>query len=108
MKTFNYWAVLVNRDRTEGRGPTTETEYLFEKKEDACFFVQTAFYAKNFGVQGCVGDMYDVREVVVAIYSSLEETNIDFSEDYSKIMEQKKKAALAKLSFEDKKALGLV
>jgi len=108
MKTFNYWAVLANRDRTEGRGPMMETEYRFEKKEDACFFVQTAFYAKNFGVQGCVGDMYDVRKVAASIYSSLEETKIDFSEDYSKIMEQKKKAALDKLSFEDKKALGLV
>lgn len=103
MKTMKVWACMANRDQTEGRGPNYEVCYA-ATREIALKIVNNPLYYGKYGVMGCGpydGGKYDVVEREMVIY-----------ENISEYLESEKnteiKAALSKLTDNEKKLLGLM
>ena len=103
MRTTEYFAITANSDTTEGRGHKFDTGVVFTNEADAIAFATSSRY-KRWGVQGTVGSKYDVRKCTTHIFDRLED--FDANWDTVQKVEQREKA-LAKLTAEDRKALGL-
>ena len=100
MKVTNIYAVLINADTNEGRGPMLPLAY-FHTKQEALAVVSDKRFAK-WGVQGHLGDPgSNVSLGPMCLYDSPE----DFWKQHDN--ENKKMHALAKLTDEEKTLLGL-
>lgn len=102
MKIIELWACLKNQDQTEGRGPMEVVCYAKDESTALEIVNLPVFWGKH-GVQGCrpYGDgKYDVSLKSLLIFDSVGEY-VSHSKD------EKVKKALAKLTTEDKRLLGL-
>ncbi len=99
-----YFRVTANRDATEGRGAIFDTPFAFWSRSEALKFVKSKYYAHKYGVMGYEGGEYDIKTVAtdIRIFDSCEEA----LESVSK--ETLVKKALAKLTVEEQRILGLI
>jgi hypothetical protein len=103
MKTYKLWAVKANHDTTEGRGSMYDVFYTTTKDAALKIVNDPTFYGR-YGVMGTppynFGE-YDVDERQITVFESFDE--------YKKLYDAdtKKQKALAKLTAEEKKLLGL-
>jgi len=104
MQNLTFFAIMANSDTTEGRGPMFFTGVGFKHKSDAISFARGTIYANLWGVMGTPGDQYCVKEMTVTMYDTLKECEDRIPE---KLKEDRRLAALRKLSAEDREALGL-
>jgi len=104
MKQHNYFQVLKNRDTTEGRGPMMSTGIGFATESEALKFVTGEVYAKRFGVQGTPGSEHCIEETTLFVYDHADEY-VSMAEVVDK--EKRRRAALKKLSTEERELLGL-
>lgn len=101
MEFMNLFAVTTNSDLTEGRGRTIIKGY-FRDKELAMATVNDKRYSRYcvMGVQDPHYAKYMVQDAAIHIYSSVE----DF---FTNTVEDRRKAAIAKLTDDDLDALGI-
>lgn len=103
MQTITFYEVTQNSDKTEGKGMDMPTGFGFYDKQEAIHFAESEDYAKKFGVMGCRGSKYDVVDRTIHIFSDRN----DMIKNYDAIMKETcKKQALAKLTKEEREALG--
>lgn len=93
------FAVKANRDQTEGKGPMY-TVARFSNKEEAIQLQISKDFARDYGVQGTPYAASDVEEEEIKVYDSFAEYSLEKREDI-------RKRALAKLTQEEKRVLGL-
>jgi len=106
MKILKGFFVYANVDTNEGRGPSFQLPYLFSTRTDAELFVTSIYYAHRYGVQGKIGSPeYDVKEENIIIFERGEDS-LKIIKDTD--VENIKKRAMDKLTYEEKEALGLV
>ncbi|MDG7050636.1 MAG: hypothetical protein JRZ94_05475 [Nitrososphaerota archaeon] len=99
MKQVHVFAIMNNRDNTEGRGPLYPDAY-FDKKEDAEKICHSPGYYKKHGVMGT--DSCEVSPVNMVIWESVEE----YTENHE--YQKKWQTAMDKLTEQEKRILGLV
>ncbi len=102
MQVINAFSITSNSDMTEGRGFTIIHGYCRNKADALAIVNDKRFYGK-FGTMGCApydNGKFDVGEVAIRIFESA----ADFF-NYDK--DALKKQALAKLTPEERDALGL-
>lgn len=102
MKTIKVWACQANHDRIEGKGGTYNVCYA-STKDLALKIVTNPTYYKQYGIQGCPpykGGEYDVKEIEMVVYNTLEEY-------FDSVKNIAIKTALEKLTDEEKNLLGL-
>lgn len=101
MKSIKCFEVLGHTDTTEGRGPM-KVVARFSNKEAALLYVKSKRYAE-WCVMGCLSsyDVNNIKETTIIIMESVEEIDEAINMD-------RKARALAKLSDEEKKLLGLM
>ena len=104
MKHMTFFAIMANYDTTEGRGSMFFTGVGFASKAEAIRFVKSDLFAKKWGVMGTHGSEYDVEEMSVAIYDTYGECEANLK---TKFKADRRIAALAKLTDEDREVLGL-
>ncbi len=105
MKQERVFAIMANADQVEGRGASYFTGIAFTWRVDALAFVNSEMYANKWGVMGTKGDKLDVREMTIAIFDSYIECKDNFE---SVLNAEARERALAKLTPEDRKVLGLI
>ena len=102
MQTIIFYEVTQNSDRTEGKGFSAPTGLGFSTQQEAVAYAESADYAAKFGIMGCPGSKYDVRKAVLHIFDDRNDMiNYD-----SMLKETRKQQALAKLTKEEREALG--
>jgi hypothetical protein len=101
METLNLFAVTSNSDTTEGRGYTITHGY-FHHNSIARAVVRDKRYRRycTMGVQSPDDAKYMVQEQSIIIFDSVEEF-------FQNTEEERRKRALAKLTPDEKKLLGL-
>lgn len=99
MKSITYYQVYKNSDSIEGRGPSVGV-VNFSKKIDAIHLTHNPEFIERHGLYGHSAGL-GVSEKSIIIFDSYEE----YSDVHGK--EHLRKIALAKLTKEDKKLLGL-
>ena len=103
MKTYKLWAVQANEDTCEGRGRNRDILYTSDQATGLQIVRDKSFY-QQYGVQGCIPYKDGVNDVVSKIFNVFE----SFEEYLETIdVDIKKQKALAKLTAEEKKLLGL-
>ncbi len=100
MFTKKVFVVNRNSDQTEGRGPLIPFCYA-DTKELALQIINSPIFYTKYGVQGCKEGDYLVRETQLVVFSNFEEFVLSEQSEAAK-------KALAKLTTEDKEALGLI
>lgn len=101
LDVLSVYGVYCSADRTEGRGPSVHTGLCFRSKSEAQKYVRSQDYANRYGVMGTTGSDFDVRAMVLYIMDTVEDLNASRKEEA-------RQKALAKLTEEDKQALGLI
>jgi hypothetical protein len=99
-KTFSTFALLVNTDTCEGRGPMKEHAYFSSRSEAEKVHNDPRFY-KRYGVMGTLGNVeYAVTAKTLKVF--------DTAEDYWNHSDSAaKQAALEKLTLDERILLGL-
>jgi len=101
MQVIKCYEVIGNTDTTEGRGPMIVAA-RFSSREAAEKFVRSKAYAKwcVMGIQNAAYDLNNIRESTIIIMDSVDEITLQTAEAL-------KANALAKLTKEERAALGL-
>lgn len=97
-----YHEVWENTDKSEGKGRSKFTGICFTTRSEAVKFAKSDTYAELYGVMGTKGGDYDVVSEDRAIYMCADDVS---AKNQRKI--DKRNRALAKLTDEDRKLLGL-
>jgi hypothetical protein len=100
MKTIVYYEVYKNSDSVEGRGHSVPV-VRFKAIQDAHELAESKKFYERHGCMGTKGGI-GVSKKEVLVYESIDE----YKEIHGK--EELKRIALAKLTDEDKKVLGLI
>jgi hypothetical protein len=107
MINLKYFVVTTNTDLCEGRGTTIPTRIAFEDESEALKFVQSRHY-KKFAVWGqpipedCA--KFHISKIEVNVFENM----VEYEEQHRFIeKEEKRRAALDKLTPEDRLILGL-
>jgi hypothetical protein len=103
MKKIHLWACTANTDTIEGKGANYDVCYA-ETKDIATEIVNSPGFYGRFGVIGC--HPYKKREFGVHYRTIVILETPDELKDL--VAEQKRQAALAKLTEEDRRVLGLL
>jgi hypothetical protein len=73
MKTLKLWAVTVNTDQCEGRGPTKTIGYTYTKS-DALEVVNNPLFYRRYSLQGRAPKWeYEINPQTIEIFDSAEE-----------------------------------
>lgn len=101
MQEIKCFEVRGNTDTTEGRGPM-KVVARFKTREVAAAYVRSKLYAQwcVMGVQNWVYDSQNIKEVTMLILDSMDELDEVRKNNL-------RESGLAKLSKEEKEALGL-
>lgn len=99
MQKITYYEVYKNSDSIEGRGSSV-TVVRFKEKFDATHLTHNPEFVKRHGVMGTSSGI-GVSEKTIHIYDSY----VEYDAEHGK--EQLRRIALAKLTEEDKRVLGL-
>ena len=106
MKSIEIFSITGNTDKTEGRGREIDTGISFTTEAAAIEFAKSKHYGQ-FAVMGYVNQeyaKYNVSHKVFDVFDSMK----DYETNHPKaIKENKRLAALAKLTDEEKELLGL-
>ncbi len=103
MITIEYFVIMAEKDQCEGRGGLEETSIYFLNYQDALEFTKRK-EMQEFTVMGHVraeGHKELIKEKTTIIFDNLNE----YTEQYKNKLKQQ---ALAKLTLEEKRILGLV
>ena len=101
MQTIKCFEVMGNTDTTEGRGPM-KVVARFSNYDEAVKYVKSTAYYKQWCVMGCQSttDIRNTRETAITILDTVEELG-------QMRTEALKASALAKLTAEERQALGV-